>query len=59
MKYFLQVIFYLLIIFSIFTITIGLKYSESAIQEASSAAVACFFGVMSRIIQAEIHRIEN
>jgi hypothetical protein len=56
MKYLLQVAFYLLIIFSILFIIIGLKFSESAVQEASAAAFACYFGIMARLVQADLHK---
>jgi hypothetical protein len=59
MKYFLQTVMFLTIIISILFITIGLKYSESAVQEASAAGFACFFGILTRILQAEIHQIKE
>jgi hypothetical protein len=56
MKYLLQVGFYLLIIISILFIIIGLRFSETAVQEASAAAFACYFGIMARLIQADLHK---
>ena len=58
MKYFLQTVMYLTIIISILFIIIGLRFSESAVQEASAAGFACFFGILTRILQAEIHQIK-
>jgi hypothetical protein len=58
MKYFLQTLMFLSLIISILFIIIGLKYSESAIQEASAAAFACYFGVIARLLQAESHKVK-
>ena len=54
MKYFLQTMMYLCLIISFLFILIGLKFSESAVQEASAAGFACFFGIMVRILQSEV-----
>ena len=54
MKYFLQTMMYLSLIIAFLFILVGLKFSESAVQEASAAGFACFFGIMVRIIQAEL-----
>jgi hypothetical protein len=59
MKYFLQTMMYLCLIFSFLFLIVGLRFSESAVQEASAAGFACFFGIMTRIIQSEIHNIKN
>ena len=59
MKYFLQTLMYLCLIFSFLFLIIGLRFSESAIQEASAAAFACYFGVLVRILQAETHNLSK
>jgi hypothetical protein len=59
MKYFLQTLMFLCLIFSFLFIIIGLRFSESAIQEASAAAFACYFGVLVRVLQAETHNISK
>ena len=59
MKYFLQTMMYLCLIFSFLFLIVGLRFSESAVQEASAAGFACFFGIMTRIIQSEIHNTKN
>lgn len=58
MKYFLQTLMYLCLIFSFLFIIVGLKFSESAVQEASAAGFACFFGILVRVLQAEVHTYE-
>ena len=57
MKYFLQTMMYLCLIFSFLFIVVGLKFSESAVQEASAAAFACYFGILVRVLQAETHNL--
>jgi hypothetical protein len=59
MKYFLKTVMFFTIIFAILFIIVGLKFSESAVQEASAAGFACFFGIVTRILQAEIHQIKE
>jgi hypothetical protein len=56
MKYFLQTLMYLCLIFSFLFIIIGLKFSESAVQEASAAGFACYFGILVRVLQAEVNK---
>jgi len=56
MKYFLQTMMYLSLIIALLFILVGIKFSESAVQEASAAGFACFFGIMVRILQAELHQ---
>ena len=59
MKVFLKTMMFFAIIFAILFIIVGLKFSESAVQEASAAAFACFFGIVTRILQAEIHQTKE
>jgi uncharacterized membrane protein YagU involved in acid resistance len=59
MKYFLKTVMFFTIIFAILFIIVGLKFSESAVQESSAAGFACFFGIITRILQAEIHQIKE
>jgi hypothetical protein len=54
MKYFLQTMMFISLIIAFLFIIVGLKFSESAVQEASAAGFACFFGIIVRIIQAEL-----
>ena len=44
------------ILVSAFFLFVGLRLAESAVQEASAAGFACFFGIMVRILQAELHQ---
>jgi len=59
MKYFLQTMMFISLIIAFLFIIVGLKFSESAVQEASAAGFACFFGIMARLIQAESHQCNN
>ena len=59
MKYFLQTMMFISLIIAFLFIIVGLKFSESAVQEASAAGFACFFGIVTRILQAEIHQIKE
>ena len=47
------------LIVSFLFIIVGIKFSESAVQEASAAGFGCFWAIISRVIQAEIHRIND
>jgi hypothetical protein len=59
MKYFLQFLLIICVIFAFLFISAGISYSQSAVQEASSAAFACFFGIIARMLQAELHQLRN
>jgi hypothetical protein len=59
MKYFLQTMMFISLIIAFLFIIVGLKFSESAVQEASASGFACFFGIMARLLQAEAHQCNN
>ena len=54
MKILLQILMVISLILAFLFIIVGLKFSESSVQEASAAGFACFFGIIVRIIQAEL-----
>jgi|LakMenE18May11ns_1017448.scaffolds.fasta_scaffold5827489_1 hypothetical protein len=56
MKEFLKIMMAISLIIAFFFLYVGLKFSESALQEASASGFACFFGIVARILQAESHR---
>jgi hypothetical protein len=58
MKQFFYVLMILSLLAVIFFLFVGLKFTESAVQEASAAGFACVFGIISRIFQAEAHKSE-
>jgi hypothetical protein len=56
MKEFLKIMMAISLIIAFFFLYVGLKFSESAVQEASASGFACFFGIVARILQSESHR---
>jgi hypothetical protein len=59
MKILLQILMVISLILAFLFIIVGLKFSESAVQEASAAGFGCFWAIITRVIQAEIHKINN
>jgi len=58
MKQFYYTLMFIALIISFLFLIIGLKFAESAPQEASDAGFACAFGIICRILQAEAHKSE-
>jgi len=56
MKEFYKTLMVICMIIAFIFLYIGLKFSESAVQEASASGFACFFGIMARIFQAESNK---
>ena len=59
MKVFLQILMVISLILAFFFIIVGIKFSESSVQEASAAGFGCFWAIIARVIQAEIHNINS
>jgi hypothetical protein len=59
MKILLQILMVISLILAFLFILVGLKFSESSVQEASAAGFGCFWAIITRMIQAEIHKINN
>lgn len=58
MKVLLQISIVISLILAFLFIIVGIKFSESSVQEASAAGFGCFWAIIARILQAEIHRIK-
>jgi len=58
MKQFYYTIMFLALIMTFLFLIVGLKFAESAPQEASAAGFACAFGIIGRILQAQAHKSE-
>ena len=59
MKVFLQILMIISLILAFLFIIVGIKFSESSVQEASAAGFGCFWAIIARVLQAEIHNINS